>query len=55
MSVDYTRKHQWTKNPKGNRYKNPYMSSTRHIVEKSRERNIRKKKGRKIIQIICHT
>jgi hypothetical protein len=56
MSVDYTRKHQWTKNPKGSRYRKPYMSSTRHLAEKySRERNKSRKTTRKIIQRSCQT
>jgi hypothetical protein len=55
MSVDYTRKHQWKKTPKGSRYRKPYMSSTRHLAEKSRERNKSRKTGRKIIQRSCQT
>jgi hypothetical protein len=56
MSFDYTRKHQWTKNPKGSRYRKPYISFTWKLVEKySRERNISRKTTRKIIQRSCQT
>jgi hypothetical protein len=55
MSVDYTRKHQWTITPKGNRYMKTYIFSTQHLAEKSRERNKTKKIGRNIIQRSCQT
>jgi hypothetical protein len=42
MSVDYTRKHQWTITPKGRRYMKTYIDLHINMHKIQREREIQK-------------